>query len=238
MPIGESLNPEISNDKSKNTLREVNTLFENLEFEDRDALEDKIYQNYASAMALRNRVPLEEDRFKGHFFYGGNFETSRVFGSEKNGFLLGSLINGVFVPTHFAPENLRAGYRLIKDLLSADTPTALFITQDLVDTIKKMKGWKILPLKRTMEFRGESVDKFMVVSQWSAVIKLLSHVAKNEAQIKTWRVRSRLSTIRFNLNKLINVATSQFKATLASPEDVLVEMVGPEDEDDDEFDYY
>ena len=175
----------------QNGFVDIETMFEGMTQNEKCQVQDKIYEDYVNAMRMRNREPLEEQRFYGHFFDGGNFEQSITFGSIKDGYLLGSDVNGVFVPTHFAPSGLRQGYRLIKELMSADRPTALFITQDLVDTIQKMKGWKILPFRIKTYFRSDVIEKILVVSQWSALRKLASHhlvsIVKDKLSGMEWR---------------------------------------------------
>lgn len=194
----------------RNRLVGVEELFTGMDWITRRDYQDLIYDNYAKAMRLRNRKPLEPERFIQHFFDGGNFSDSVAFGSPKDGYLLGSEINEVFVPTHFAPSGLRQGYRLIKDLVDSPMPTALFITPDLVDTVKKMKGWKVLPFHFTTNFRGSDVEKTLVISKWSAVSKLLSHQTKqivdtkySQAVYKTKKTRSQISEFGQKALKLI-----------------------------------
>lgn len=168
--------------KGKNSLFDVATMFDGMEDRDRWYLQDDMYRWYSDAIQRRDREPLPEDSFRSHFFEGRNYNRSVAFGSPKDGFLLGSDINDVFVPTHFAPATLRGGYRLIKDLVDADTPTALFITADLVDTVSKMDGWKVLPFKLKTKFRGEDVEKTIVINRWSALTKLAAHEIGQRAE--------------------------------------------------------
>lgn len=165
------------NDRT-NTYREVDELFVGMEREERLKLQQTIYDNYATAIRLREREPLERGRFYAHFYGDDNLEESIAFGCNRNGYLLGSEIENVFVPTHFAPANLKGGYRLIKGLLEEDQPTALFITQDLVDTIEKMDGWKVLPFKIHANFRGEIVEKTLVINKWGVLPHLALYQAK------------------------------------------------------------
>lgn len=148
----------------------VNDLFR----ESTDPKDDQLalYQNYATAISLRHREPLSETSFIRHFFLGGSIEEPYAYGSSRDGFLLGNDIHGIFIPTHFAPKNLTGGYRLFKDLVSSKVPTALFITDDLVDTIKKMPGWHVLPIKIKTKFREENVTKTMVVNKWQFIGQL------------------------------------------------------------------
>lgn len=154
------------------------------------------YKAYSDAMRRRDREPLEFESFENHFFHNGNFETSLVFGNETDGYLFGSEFGDVFVPTHFAPYGLKGGYRLMQALQQSETPTALLITQDLVDTLKKMPGWKILPFRLKKEFRGELVDKIIVFNSWKAAGKLVMYQVREELRGLGERLDDRLYKAR------------------------------------------
>jgi hypothetical protein len=161
--------------RTSNKFTKASDMFGGMDIGETLDLQDRIYGDYAKAMRMRDREPLEEESFRRHFFMGGSHEKSIAFGSMKDGYLLGSEVNDVFVPTHFAPSGLKQGYRLMKDLVDSDKPTALFITQDLADTVQKMEGWRVLPFKIKTRFRGEDVEKTLVVNRWRALQKLASH---------------------------------------------------------------
>ena len=134
-----------------------------------------------------------------------------AYGSQEDGYLLGSNINGVFIPTHFAPFGLKRGVRLIKDLVDSDTPTALFVTEDLADTVKKINGWKVFPKKFNTQFRGDDVKKTLVVSKWSALTRLAVHQAREVSGELRWRMnevaentRRQLRRNRANANRIEN----------------------------------
>lgn len=59
---------------------------------------DAIYANYADAMKRRDREPLEEDRFYSHFFAGGSYEESMMYGDKSDGYLLGQELGGYLSP--------------------------------------------------------------------------------------------------------------------------------------------
>lgn len=144
-----------------------------------------IYTNYASAMRMRNREPLEEERFYLHFFEGGSHEKTMMYGDKDDGYLLGYFLDdSVFVPTHFAPSGLRAGYRLIKKLMDSRIPTALFIPDDLVKTIRKLPRWKVTPIKFKQNFRGDNIDKQMVINNWKAIPILANFYLKQTGREK------------------------------------------------------
>lgn len=123
----------------------------------------KIHEWYDNAMGRRNREGLEYERFNYHFFEGGSFDQTCMFGDDERGFLLGHIKYGVFVPTHFAPKSIRTGYELMKELGGSDKiPAVMSITPDLVQTISKMQEWHIVDLNFLSSFRGEQVDKMIV----------------------------------------------------------------------------
>jgi len=197
----------------KNEIVEVDAMFTGLSTYEVEAAQNKIYSDYVTSIKMRDREPLDKQKFFNHFFSGGNINQSIAFGSMKDGYLLGSDINGVFVPTHFAPAGLRQGYRLIKEVLEINTPTALFITQDLVETIQKMEGWKILPFRIETDFRGDVTEKTLVVSKWTALQRLASyHIAGI--------VRTKLSSLRWKTRKLGERAVRLLKHSHANAKDL------------------
>lgn len=137
-----------------------------------------IHRNYAEAMRRRGREPLGEESFYRHFFAGESREKTAMYGDKNDGYLLGHESGGVFVPTHFAPSGLKAGYRLIKELMDSGIPTALFITDDLVQTIQKLPRWKVTPIKLNQTFRGKDISKQLVINNWRAVPLLASFYLK------------------------------------------------------------
>jgi hypothetical protein len=101
-----------------------------------------VYTWYAVAMQRRDREPLEEDRFIGHFFEAGSWDATFVFGDIERGFTFGFYKHGIFIPTHFAPKTPRGGYDLFKMLAEHETlSVATAVTEDIATTLRKMKGW-------------------------------------------------------------------------------------------------
>lgn len=211
-------------DLSRNRLVAINQLFVGMDAEAIYELQEKIYDNYANAMTMRDREPLEPKRFKHHFFEEGNFQKSKAFGGPKDGYLLGSEINGVFVPTHFSPSGLRQGYRLIKDLVNAEMPTALFITPDLVDTVRKMDGWKVLPFHFTTDFRGSDVEKTLVVNKWSAIPRLVTHQAKEIVSGRIKEISYKTEGLRTNIQELGQKAIRLIRKDKANADDIHDEL--------------
>ncbi|RJR28494.1 hypothetical protein C4564_05340 [Candidatus Microgenomates bacterium] len=189
---------------TSNKLTSLGAIFEGLNEVETEKLQADIYENYAAAMQMRDREPLSEERFYNHFYRGWSNREPKVFGSDKDGYLLGSVINEVFVPTHFAPQGLRQGYRLIKELVDADMPTALFITDDLVNTVRKMNGWKVTPVKMTTRFRGSDVLKTLVINKWSTVPKLAQYTASELAKPSIDKARNIVRNIGEKAITLLN----------------------------------
>ncbi len=133
-----------------------------------------VYEWYAKAISRRDREPLEEGRFFYHFFEGGSFEETYMYGDFQRGYLLGYLKYDVFVPTHFAPKNIRTGYNLIKELGSSKKlPCVMAITKDLVKTITKFPEWKELDLSFLSNFRDEQEHKYIVYNEHPKVKQLM-----------------------------------------------------------------
>lgn len=74
----------------------------------------EIYTWYENAITRRDREPLEYDRFRGHFFEGWSHDSTYMYGDLAHGYVFGFFEHGAFLPTHFAPKNIRKGYELVK----------------------------------------------------------------------------------------------------------------------------
>jgi hypothetical protein len=123
---------------------------------------EEIYEWYATAIARRDRAPIEAERFTRHFS-GASTEPTFAFGERENGYVLGFVKYGVFVPTHFAPKTLRGGYELLKRLgESTVVPAVMSITEDLRETLSKMPSWHVLDVSFLAPFRAELVKKDVV----------------------------------------------------------------------------
>ena len=133
-----------------------------------------VYEWYAKAISRRNREPLDEDRFIYHFFEGGSSETTYMYGDLQRGYLLGYLKYDVFIPTHFAPKNIRTGYDLVKELGgSKKLPCVMAITKDLVATITKFPEWKEFDLNFLSSFREKQERKYIVYNEHPKVQQLM-----------------------------------------------------------------
>ena len=71
--IGEQLDVEQKevDTHQTNGFVEVDKMFEGMDYDEERNLQNKIYDNYASTMRRRDREPLEQSSFEGHFFGGG-----------------------------------------------------------------------------------------------------------------------------------------------------------------------
>ena len=119
----------------------------------------EIYDWYAAAITRKNREPLEEERFVGHF-EGYSTDPTFAFGDKEKGFLLGYVKYGVFIPTHFAPKTIRGGYELMRELGdSTSTPAVMAVTEDLMETVSKIPSWNLLDLGFLSKFREDTVEK-------------------------------------------------------------------------------
>jgi hypothetical protein len=150
---------------------------------------EQIYEFYKLAMERKknshDRVALEQDRFIYHFFENGSYDESFMYGDREKGFLLGAFKYNIFIPTHFAPKSLRAGYDLLKKLGDDQfTPSALMITDDLVKTIDKMDSWQSIDMTLVQQFMGNDIEKILVHNSHPDVKKLLYAFAYEYMQNK------------------------------------------------------
>lgn len=134
----------------------------------------QIYEWYSAAIQRRDREPLEEERFLGHFFEGGSSEPTFMYGSRDRGYYLGIEKYGVFVPTHFAPKGIKSGYKLTVGLgEDPERPSVMAITEDLRDTIVKLPCWHEFDLSFLSQFRGETIPKKIVYNNHPGVQQLM-----------------------------------------------------------------
>lgn len=120
---------------------------------------------------------------------------------------------------------------MIKGLIEEDVPTAFFITPDLVDTIAKMDGWKVLPFKFKAKFRGDDVDKTLVVNKWGVVPKLAVHHAKESwAQAKEDLAATVHKVEQFG-RKALNIFRSEKKANAFDMDEDILKALKTDFED-------
>lgn len=151
----------------------------------------EIYEWYASAMSRRDRDPIDQDRFIRHFFEDGSFEQTYMYGDGGKGYVLGFFKHGIFIPTHFAPKTLRGGYGLFKELGESKTiPVVGAITQDLVETLTKLPGWKTIKLSLLAYLSSDLVKKTIVYNSCPGIRKKMFKLVK-EFVMETKQIRER-----------------------------------------------
>lgn len=140
---------------------------------------DEIYRWYEAAMSRRNRVPLPQENFERHFFEGGSLDFTYMYGDQEKGYLLGYRKHGIFIPTHFAPKTLRGGYNLFRELAnSKEIPVVTAVTEDLAETLKKMKGWKTLNIKLLAYLNQDLLDKTVVYNSYPKIRRKMAGLVK------------------------------------------------------------
>lgn len=157
-----------------------------------------IAEKYAKAMVRRNRRATNPYHLADIWTRNGAF-----FLRHKQSYLLGVKYAGVFIPTHFAPHNLRQGYDL---LLKAKKEKVIFsvtpdLSQDLVKLgFAKVPDWIINLCKK---YLGYPEHKDLVFS-WHVnivdVIRLLRD--KNFFQNRTQPERTQVSNFRRKKQKV------------------------------------
>ena len=134
----------------------------------------KIWLNYAKAMS-RNKP--DSVLYITNFFYYANQPNVYYF-EYKGNFVIGQINKGLFTPTHFAPDSLRGGVELIKELKKYDN-VVFAVTEDLSKMLIKA-GFKTIPFsKHLVDFRGKDVMKTLLGSNlFKNVIVYLSNLKK------------------------------------------------------------
>jgi hypothetical protein len=155
-------------------------------YENGEEKAEEIFGWYEKAITRRGREALGSGSFMYHFFTGGSHEKNYMYGDDHDGYLLGIVRHGAFIPTHFAPRTMRGGYNLIKELGESQyVPVVLAITDDLAETIKKMPSWHNLGINFPAHFRDEIHNKQLVYNSHPDIERLLPLLAEdylNEAR--------------------------------------------------------
>ncbi len=124
---------------------------------------ETIYQWYADAISRRDREPISKESFIHHFFEGGAWESTYAKGDMEKGFIFGYYKFDIFIPTHFAPKSIRTGYELFKEMADdSEVAVATTVTDDLAETLLKMKGWNKLNVPLFAYFNSELQKKVLV----------------------------------------------------------------------------
>ena len=125
-----------------------------------EAIDDsRVYNDYKKAMgglvksSGRKGSELDRDSFEDWL------AVATIFGGPDLGWVIGHTRQGVFIPSHFAPQGTRKGYFLVKALGDETTPVVVAVTPDLGDQLRKA-GWERAPITNFVgNFRGTKVNK-------------------------------------------------------------------------------
>lgn len=114
----------------------------------------KVWENYRDAMSRkRPDSVLSKYRFIKHAI------TNSGIYHSKFGVVLYQEWNGFKVPTHFAPNSLKAGYKLVKELYNSGD-WIIIVPEDLMVQCKKI-GFSVLPFTTKTQFNGEEIEKYI-----------------------------------------------------------------------------
>lgn len=80
----------------------------------------------------------------------------------------------IFHPTHFAPESLRKGYNLIKEMANSSQPTMFTVTKDLSPMLEKQGFIKVKEIPQI--FNGELVTKDVLLNRSTTKESLLNKI--------------------------------------------------------------
>jgi hypothetical protein len=139
----------------------------------------ELYSWYSNAMIRRDREPLEVGRFMSHFFEEGSSELTVSYGDSRRGYLFGFYKEEIFIPTHFLPKTMKGGYGLFKELSERkDLPVATAITEDLADTLLKMRGWHDFKTKFLSYFSDSMHEKVLVYNSAKGMKRKLISLAR------------------------------------------------------------
>lgn len=117
----------------------------------------KVYLNYINSLKKNpSAIPRTYESFiKNVIRYGEAFQYG-------NSYVIGSYNSGLFLPSHFAPDNSREGIRIIKELSNYNN--IVFITTNNLTPLLKKMGYLKTDLTLPMQFRGTTVYKDIIVS--------------------------------------------------------------------------
>lgn len=109
------------------------------------------------------------DRRRHDYFYenllAGNYPYSAYIDKEASApsAIFGFTNEGIFTPSHFAPSDLKSGYRMIKNLADEPTPVLFSVPDDLSSQLSKVGYVKVGEGMRP--FNGELVKKNYMVNR-------------------------------------------------------------------------
>lgn len=86
--------------------------------------------------------------------------------------------------------------------MDSGIPTALFITDDLVQTIQKLPRWKVTPIKLKQNFRGDDLEKQLVINNWKTIPLLARFYLKQTGNDVAQNVRERAYDLMSRIESL------------------------------------
>lgn len=135
----------------------------------------RLQKNYENAMHRRRDYTF--NRLKNNLYYKG---IVGVKDPNSESVILDSLANEaldnstLFHPTHFAPESLRSGAGLIKQLAESSQPTAFTVTPDLSPMLEKSGFIKVGSMPQI--FNGELVMKDILLNRSTTKEAILNRI--------------------------------------------------------------
>jgi hypothetical protein len=99
----------------------------------------RIAQQYAAAIMRRGREATDPE-FLGNIWA----ESGAYFVRDGMNFLILYRAGDIYVASHFAPETIRGGYRLLRKVAEAGVPVCFAVPADLAKDLARM-GWVRLP---------------------------------------------------------------------------------------------
>lgn len=178
---------------------------------------DRIWLNYARAITRRGREATDQQ-----FLTGKWAQVSPFFIRHRQSYLLGVMVGGLFIPTHFSPSSLRSGYELIEKCKAEKVIFA--VTPDLVQDLTRMGFWKVPGfVMKIADWLGFSTRKSIAVSpavSWLDLHQLLTcgdywNKRDQSPAPVVKNLRRRVYVLRQVPSRLIKVRWERSRPTLA-----------------------
>lgn len=137
------------------------------------AVGEMLQQNYENAMHRRRSYT-----YQGVRDFGQHYPMRAIKDPISNSFIIDAPDNlPIFHPTHFSPETLRGGSRLIKEAAVSQYPIAFTVTEDLSPMLQKSGFIEIGKIPQI--FDGQYVTKSILVNKSTGNYKnLISRTLK------------------------------------------------------------
>lgn len=119
----------------------------------------RIGLQYEAAIVRRGREATDPEWLAGLWR-----DVGACFVRKGKNFLLLRKLGPVYVASHFAPETLRGGYRLLKAVAESGLPICFAVPDDLAVDLERL-GWKRLPgwANGLLRSKGMPVEKTVLV---------------------------------------------------------------------------